>query len=418
MNIGATYWSQHKGTLLWAEFDRGVIRHELQQLVATGIDTIRLPLHWEDFQPRPERVAGNALRALEQVLEVAGDAGLRVVPVLLPLAVAGAIHLPAWATSASLAADLTLSTKFGPLLLVRNESRPPLVWERTQHQSEVRDLWTNPAMRAAQRKLIGEVVGYFADHPVLSGWEVGSGIELANVPSSSDAAAEWLGQTVELLREHGARGSLWYNATLRTLLRRDGPRPDAIVAAGCVPVLNLTPLEPAWDQQLLTADMLRFVAALTRSLGGGMPWLMFGAPAVSNGSGRVFTDRAYGRALEQPLFDPDEHAQLVESALPQLDAAGVPGIWFLHAFCYRDRFVPPDAHSQREQMMGLFDTNGVELPVAVAIQNLLGRTDPTSTVDLPALDVEDYWINPTGRFRRLWQEWRETSDEERTGKQS
>lgn len=407
MNIGATYWSQRKGVLLWAAFDQGAVRDELQQLATVGIDTIRLPLHWEDFQPRPERVASDALRALEQVLEIASDAKLRVVPVLMPLVVAGAIHLPAWITAASLAADLTLSTKFGPLLLVRNETRAPLVWERTQHESEVRDLWNNPAMRTAQHKLIAEVVGYFGDHPVLNGWELGSGIELAYVPSSSDAAAEWLGQTVELAREHGARGTLWYNATLRTLLRRDGPRPDAIAEAGCIPTISLLPPEPVWEGQPLTPDMLLFVAALVRSLSGGIPWIMWGAPAVVNGSGQTFVDRAYGRTVEQPLFDPDQYAQLVETALPQLHAAGVPGIWFAHGFCYRERFVPAEAHSQREQMMGLFDTSGAELPVAVAVQRMASQTAPASSISLPELDIEDYWVDPATSFRRLWQRWQD-----------
>jgi hypothetical protein len=386
------------------------VREEVQQLAASGIDTVRLPLYWEDFQPRPERVASGALRSLEQVLELASDARLRVVPVLLPLAVAGAIHLPAWATAASFAADLTLSTKFGPLLLVRNESRPPLVWEQTQHESEVRDLWTNPAMRAAQGKLIAEVVGYFGDHPVLSGWELGSGIELAYVPSSSDAAAEWLGQTAELAREHGARGSLFYTATLRTMLRRDGPRPQAIAAAGCVSVVSLVPPEPVWEGQPLTSDMLLFVAALVRSLGGQLPMLMLGAPSVANSSGRVFVDRAYGRAVDQPLLDHDQYAQLIEMALPQLQAAGVPSMWFLHAFCYREPFLPAQAHSQREQMMGLFDTNGAELPVAAAVRRAAQQSPSSQTLALQELDVEDYWNDPAASFRRLWQEWQAGND--------
>ena len=404
MNIGATYWSQRLGALLWAAFDRGAVREEMQHLKAVGVDTLRLPLHWEDFQPRPERVSNGALRALEQALDLAADTNLRVVPSLLPLAVAGAIHLPSWATSASLAADLTLSTKFGPLLLVRNETRPPLIWERTQHESEVRDLWTNPAMRTAQRKLIAEVVGYFADHPALSGWELGCGIELAYVPSSSDASAEWMGQTAEALREHGARGTLFYNATLRTLQRRDGPRPAAIKEAGCVPIISMVPPEPAWAGQALTPDMLLFVMALVQSLGGGTPQIMFGAPAVANGSGRVFADQAYGRSVEQPLFDPDEYAQLIETALPQMEAAAVDGVWLLHAFCYREPVPPGDAHSRREQMMGLFDTNSAELPVAAAVRRA-AQAQEAQPHALPELDVEDYWADPAASFRRMWAEW-------------
>lgn len=409
-SLGATYWPRRKGSLLWANFDRGEIREEFQQLAAIGLNTIRLPLHWEEFQPRPERVAVGALRMLEQTLAQASDARLRVVPQLFPLSVAGAIHLPAWTTAASYAADLTLATKFGPLLIVRSETRPPLVWERTSHETEVRDLWTNPAMRAAQRKLIEEVIGNFADHPVIRGWELGSGIELARTPSSSDAAAEWLGETFDVARQHGARGALFYSAPLRSLVRREGPRPEAITQAGGTPAISLVPPEPAFTGQPLTIELLRFVAALTYSLGRAAPVLVVGAPAVVNAAGKVFADRAYGRAVEQPLLDPDAYATLVETALPELRAAGVPGVWLSHAFCYGEPFVPAEAHSRREQMMGLFDIGGDELPVGKAVQRFGQQPGTQQEARLPLLDTEDYWQDPAANFRRLWQQW-QTPDE-------
>lgn len=403
--VGATYWPRRKGALLWAEFDRGEVREELQQLAAVGIDTMRLPLDWEIFQPRPERVALGPLRALEQMLTLAEDARLRVEPSLFALAVAGAIHLPVWTTAASYAADMMLATKFGPLLIIRNDTPPPLVWERTQHETEVRDLWTNPAMRTAQRKLIAEVVGYFGDHPALRGWELGSGWELARLPSSADAALEWLGETADVAREHGARGTLSYTLTLRALLRREGPRPEALRAAQCSPTISLLPLEPAFQRQPLTPELLRFIAALVQSLGGAAPRLLLGAPAVANAADQTFADRAYGRAVEQPLIDHDAYAGLVETTLPDLRQAGLPGIWFAHAFCYGQPFVPAGAHSLRERMMGLFDTGGEELPVALAVRRFAGQSAPEATTPLPKLDVEDYWSDPSGNLQRLWQQW-------------
>jgi hypothetical protein len=403
--IGATYWPRRKGALLWAEWDRGEVREELQQLAAIGMDTVRLPLHWEEFQPRPERIETRSLRALEQTLDLASDAGLRVVPGLMPLAVAGAIHLPSWATAASYAADMMMTTKFGTLRIVYNAAPPPLVWSRTKHTTEVRDLWTNPAMREAQRKLIAEVVGYFGDHPVLQGWELGSGIELARAPSSSDAAAEWLGETADVAREHGARGALFYAATLRSLTRRDGPRPHALRAARVTPVISVVPPEPVFGGELLTADALVFVATLLQALGGDPPVLLLGAPAVANAGDRVFADRAYGRAIEQPLLDHDGYARLVEDALPALQAAGSRGVWFTHAFCYPDPFVPEGAHSQRERMMGLFDTSGDELPVAGAISRFAAQPASDVATNIQSLDVEDYWNDPAASFRRLWGQW-------------
>jgi hypothetical protein len=409
-SLGATYWPRRKGSLLWAKFDRGEVREEFQQLAAIGLNTVRLPLRWEDFQPRPERVAVNALRMLEQTLEQAGDARLRVVPQLLPLTVAGAIHLPAWATAASFAADLTLSTKFGPLLIVRHDVRPPLVWEHTSHETEVRDLWANPAMRAAQRKLIAEVVGNFADHPTLRGWEIGSGIELARTPSSSDAVAEWLGETIDIAREYGARGPAFYSLTLRALTRRDGPRPETIAQVGGVPVIKLVPPEPALKSQPLSPELIRFITALVYSLGRTAPVVVAGAPAVANAGGRVFADRAYGREVEQPLLDPDGYANVIEAVLPELRAAKVPGFWFEHAYCYAEPFLPAEAHSRREQMMGLCDTDGDELPVARAVQRFAQEQGTPQEQSLPLLDIEEYWHDPAANFQRLWQAWQNPNE--------
>lgn len=410
-SIGVTYWPRRKGALLWAEWDRGEVREELQQLAAIGVGTVRLPLHWEAFQPRPERAETRSLRALEQTLDLANDARLRVVPGLMPLAVAGAIHLPSWATAASYAADMMMTTRFGTLQIIYNATPPPLVWGRTKHTTEVRDLWTNPAMREAQRKLIAEVVGYFGDHPVLGGWELGSGIELARAPSSSDAAAEWLGETADVARQYGARGALFYAATLRSLTRREGPRPDALRSARVTPVISMVPPEPAFGGELLTVERLAFVATLAQALGGDPPVVLLGAPAVANAGDRVFADRAYGRAIEQPVLDHDGYARLVESSLPALREVGSPGVWLVHAFCYPDPFAPETAHSRRERMMGLFDTGGDELPVANAISRFATQPTPEVATNLRLLDVEDYWNDPAASFRRLWGQW-QTSDKE------
>jgi hypothetical protein len=266
-------------------------------------------------------------------------------------------------------------------------------------------------MREAQRKLIGEVIGYFGDHPVISGWELGAGIELGRAPSSADAAADWLGETADVARQHGARGVLYYAATMRSLLRREGPRPDAIASANATLALSLTPPEPAFRNQALTVEMLRFVTALVRSLAGNAPVLIFGSPTVANGRDTTIADRAYGREVEQRLLNHDGYARLVETALPALRSDGVPAMWFAHAFCYGQPFPPERAHSLRERMMGLFDTSGEELPVASAVQRFSRQPTSEEQAKFTPLDVENYWADPSAHFRRLWQQWQAPNEE-------
>jgi hypothetical protein len=56
-------------------------------------------------------------------------------------------------------------------------------------------------------------------------------------------------------------------------------------------------------------------------------------------------------------------------------------------------------------MMGVFDADGSELPIAAAVRRAAQAPDPTTTMPLPELDVEDYWLDPQGNFNRLWQAW-------------
>jgi hypothetical protein len=95
----------------------------------------------------------------------------------------------------------------------------------------------------------------------------------------------------------------------------------------------------------------------------------------------------------------------VEAALPALRSESVPAVWFAHAFCYGQPFLPERAHSQRERMMGLFNTDGEELPVATAVQRFSRQPASEEQKVYTPLDVENYWTDPAAHFRRLWQQW-------------
>ena len=66
----------------WREFEPAEAAADFRRIGASGFDSIRIFLTWEDFQPSPERVDPEMLERLVTCLGLAGDAGLDVMPTL------------------------------------------------------------------------------------------------------------------------------------------------------------------------------------------------------------------------------------------------------------------------------------------------------------------------------------------------
>jgi hypothetical protein len=60
----------------WSRFDRGEVATDFQRIAAAGLDSVRVFLTWEDFQPSPERVDREMLGRLVAVADLAAELGL------------------------------------------------------------------------------------------------------------------------------------------------------------------------------------------------------------------------------------------------------------------------------------------------------------------------------------------------------
>jgi hypothetical protein len=154
VSLGLTSWPRRNACGWGQNSDRGATRDELAYVAALGCDTVRFCLRWEDFQPSPQRINSAALHALEHALDMAGEAGLRVVAALFPVALGG----------------VTIST---PLA-----GAPPLLYESGYRSNKAGDLFTDTRVLEAQRYLIHELGGYFGPHPALYAWQLGEGLSL------------------------------------------------------------------------------------------------------------------------------------------------------------------------------------------------------------------------------------------------
>ena len=61
----------------WSRFDVGEVAGDFERIAASGMDSLRLFLLWEDFQPEPDRVDRDMLRRLVTVADMLATPGSR-----------------------------------------------------------------------------------------------------------------------------------------------------------------------------------------------------------------------------------------------------------------------------------------------------------------------------------------------------
>jgi hypothetical protein len=409
-SVGLTYWPRRTAFGWWQAFDRGEVREELEHIAALGCDTVRLCLRWEDFQPGARRINSGALNALEYALDLAQQAGLRVVAALFPVALGGALQLPRWANGADPLDELRRAARLvGPALVLAAPDGPLLLYDDGYHRNQAGDLFTDTKALDAQRYLIGELAGYFGPHPALYAWQLGEGLERVNKPAPTGAVYDWYAATVETLRAHHAGARVLGMVSTLGLTSGVGPRPDQI-AATCdllgVAVSSPRPPVGAHPEQ---AAYEAFLQALTASL-GRRPALVsgLGLPTAPDERPGWISDSSYGQAVRVYRGDAEQQAAFVADALDRLQRAGAPGVWLAAYADYPQPLwrMPPLDRAIRERTLGLVEGDGHEKPAAAALRRFAAERRPVADI-APTIDVdpERYWRDPKQEFVELWREW-------------
>ena len=100
--VGVNYWPARTAMSWWSRFDREEVAADFARIAACGLDSVRVFLTWEDFQPTPNRVDRAMLERLVAVADLAGDLGLALIPTLFTGHMSGVNWIPAWALGGSL----------------------------------------------------------------------------------------------------------------------------------------------------------------------------------------------------------------------------------------------------------------------------------------------------------------------------
>jgi hypothetical protein len=406
-SLGLTYWPRGSGYALWEHTDRAALRDELAHIADLGCNTLRVCLTWEEFQPAARQIGSRALRALEQLLDAAQDAGLGVVPVLFPVASAGVLALPAWANGASLLDELTGAGGLMPTLVVPVPGAAVL-YDGSYHSNQARDLFSYRPMLAAQRYQIDEVVGYFGAHPAIWAWQLGDGLERAHRPASAEAVAAWYAGMADAVRERRAAAKVLGVTMRRGLGLRAGPRPEQIVASCDLLGVSADPPEPPGEARRHTS-YAAFLYALASGL-AGRPAIVtaLGMPTTGVRGGEWVSEQIFGRARPYFYADVEQQAGFLNAALERLYSAGAAGAWLAGYADYpAEQWArPPLDRTPRQRTLGLVDAQGREKPAAAAVREFAAqlRRDGGAIRDaaLQGVDPERHWHDPARHMDELW----------------
>lgn len=426
--LGLTYWPRHAAFQLWEASDRGAIRDELAHIVTLGFQQIRLCLLWEAFQPGSQRIGSIAFRSLEQLLDLAHEAGLKVVPVLFPVAIAGALMLPDWANGVSLIEELAEGDLDDLLPRPNNVN---IVSAASYRLNQAPDLFSYRPILRAQRYLIQELVGYFGTHPVIRAWQLGEGLEYVHAPTRVNTVQRWYASMADAVRAQRPKAYTIAMLSARGLTQSQGPGPAHANANCDALAISAAPPEP--EHAVRRTDYPVFLHHLASALAErhvlvsdlGLP-----STTVTGGEWRISSHAGQNG----PVFfgDPEQQASYLEVALARLLQAGVAGVWLPAYSDYGQAHwnAAPLDRSLHSRSQGLVDISGREKPAAQAVQTFAKRLaqaadiavqpgdqqavpleepqrpDQANSVPVPGdIDPERYWRDPAGEFMRLWGEW-------------
>jgi hypothetical protein len=406
-SFGVTYRPRRAGYDWWEDLDRIEVREELAQIADLGLDTLRVQLTWELFQPGSRRIGGRAMNGLERLLDAAQDSGLRVVPALFPVAMSGALLLPSWANGASLVDELVGSGQIEPPPEPKLGGMPVLADGAYRH-NQSRDIYRYRPLVAAQRFLAREVCGYFAKHPAIWCWQLGDGLDVLQAPDSAEASRAWHMGLAEAIRERHPSALLLGALSGRSLATAAGPRPEMLAEVCGLLGVAADPPEPPGAAPRHTT-YAAFVHAIVSGLADRATIVTsLGMPTTGQRGGAWADEPIYDRRRAVFYADPDQQGAFLEAALARLSGAGAAGIWLSsYADPLPDRWrEPPLDRCRRERTLGVLDATGREKPAAAVVRafatGLRARGHAVVESARQLVDRERHWHAPAQSLADLW----------------
>ncbi|MEO8910606.1 MAG: cellulase family glycosylhydrolase [Gemmatimonadaceae bacterium] len=392
--LGVNYWPRRSAMYTWREFDPGEVRDEMAQIASIGFDVVRIFALTQDFLPDPLAVDPKMIARLVEVVQIAMDAGLTVVPTLIVINMSGLIWWPSWMLDA--------------------RGRPG-------------NLFSDRAMLQSQVILAESCARALAGERAIRAFDLANEIDDAQRPASRVDGMGWASALASAIRRAAPMVPIRIGAHLPSLTHDNNMRVDDLASVVDEDVMHAYPLYSDLARSFLDPQLVPFSCALTAALSGrGKPALMqeFGLCTAPAGTpARTITDDFLGKPTPQYLATEEEQAAYYGDVLEGLVKTGAAGAY---AWCYSD-YDPslydraPFATAVRERTFGLVRSDGSEKPAAGVFRRFRQTRDAaklesgaTHGPTIPnVLDVtaDEYYRDPTAHFVRLYARWLSREDQ-------
>jgi endo-1,4-beta-mannosidase len=385
----------------WDDFDREEVAGEFDLIGSLGMSVVRIFLLWDDWQPTPVTVSADRLRDLGTVLDIADEHGLALDITFFTGHMSGPNWSPGWL--------LDPGATGHPSPFVRQVVSGGVVVD-----SAYRNMFHDPEALTAERLLVESVVGEYREHPGVWMWNLGNEPDLFAHPADAEAGRAWVGEMTGLVRSIDPSHPVTTGLHTANLFADNGLRVDHVFAESDVAVMHGYPMYVDWARDPLDPDFVPYLCALVTAL-TGKPCLAEewgGCTSPDTVESVVWEWTAYGSSREQLMAGEEEFAEYVGAVLPRLVEVGSTGA-FMWCFADYDPELwdrPPcdEGGAKHERHFGLVRPDGTLKPHAEVIRAFAATSPTVSTpTRAVALDItpDQYYLNPTGHARRLYQDW-------------
>lgn len=392
--LGINYWPARTAMGWWKAFDPAEVATDFARIAAGGFDSVRLSLLWEDFQPAPDTVDARMLQRLATVADLAGDAGLAIMPTLFTGHMSGVNWIPEWALGGT-----------------ERDRRFRVISGGRTVEAGLRNWYTDEAMARSQALLAGAAATVLSGHRAVVAWDLGNENSNCVVPPDRTSARAWLDRVTGAIRA-ADRESLITIGLHTEDLEEDRKLGPAEAAAFCDFLgMHGYPIYTSWAVGQTDDHLPAFLAHVTRWLGNGSELLFseIGLPTYrSCDPGAVRRRRRSGFRLVEEA----DAAAYTGRALAGLHRAGCVGAML---WCYSDYLPaiwnePPLDEAVHERYFGLWRADGSPKPSVSSVAAFRGvdRRDGPGDHDWIDIEPDEFWEDPGRNLPRLYGRYRES----------
>ena len=379
----------------WSSFDLAEVEADFARIAAGGLDSVRVFLSWEDFQPAPGGVDRGMLARLIGVADLAAGLGLALIPTLFTGHMSGVNWIPPWALGGS-DGDPRFRVVSGGRVVRRG----------------LRNWYSDPAVGDAQALLAAEAAAALAGHEAVWAWDLGNESSNCVIPPNRSSARAWLARLTAAIRSADDTARVTVGLHMEDLEedRRLGPRE---VSAACdLLSMHGYPIYARWAAGPTDDELLPFLARITHWLGEGRDVLFseFGLPTYRRGDAR---GQSAGGRCPTPLIEEEVAAAYTTAALEGLRRAGCLGAFL---WCYSDYAPslsehPPFDLAPHERTFGLWRVDGSPKPAVAAVAAFVGAERCTPGYADAWIDIgrDEFLLDPSVQLPRLYRRYGEQS---------